>query len=199
MTPTEIAASYDRIAGKWQEPGLQMNGLEAFKRALQFVPDGRFALDVGCGCSGRFVDLLQSRGFTVEGIDISGRMVALARERNPGVRFIHDDICTWKLPRKYDFIAAWDSTWHLPAPEQEPVLQKLCAGLNAGGILIFTTGGLDEPAEKLDSCMGPPMYYSVPGIPNTLGWLARSGCVCRHLEFDQYPEKHLYIIAQKTA
>lgn len=199
MNPIELAASYDRIAGKWQEPGLQTNGLEQFGRALQFVPEGRLALDVGCGCSGRFIGLLQNRGFAVEGIDISGRMIALAKMRNPGVRFYHDDICRWELPGKYDFIAAWDSIWHLPLSGQEPVLRKLCAGLNAGGVLIFTTGGLDEPAEKTDSCMGPPMYYSVLGIPKTLELLAHFGCVCRHLEYDQYPEKHLYIIAQKTA
>jgi hypothetical protein len=27
--------------------------------------------------------------------------------------------------------------------------------------------------------------------------LARFGCVCRHLEYDQYPEQHLRVIAQK--
>ncbi len=29
--------------------------------------------------------------------------------------------------------------------------------------------------------------------------LAEAGCICRHLEYDQYPELHLYIIAQKAA
>jgi len=199
MKPIEIAASYDSIAGRWLEPKLQTNGLAQLERALQFVPEGRLALDVGCGCSGRFSDLLQSRGFSVEGIDISGRMIAMAEVRSPGVRFYLDDICTWELPGKYDFISAWDSTWHLPLSEQEPVMRKLCAGLTPGGVLIFTTGGLDGPAEKTDSCMGPPMYYSVLGIPKTLELLARFECVCRHLEYDQYPEKHLYIIAQKAA
>ncbi len=45
--------------------------------------------------------------------------------------------------------------------------------------------------------MGVPVYYSVLGIPNTLKLIDSCGCVCRHLEYDQYPETHLYLIVQK--
>ena len=51
---------------------------------------------------------------------------------------------------------------------QEPVLKKILHGLTSGGVCIFTTGGLDAPSEKVDSAMGPQMYYSVLGIPNLL-------------------------------
>jgi pseudouridine-5'-phosphate glycosidase len=68
-----------------------------------------------------------------------------------------------------------------------------------GGIIIFTTGGLGGPHEKSDSAMGIEVSYSVLGIPKTLELLDRFGCVCRHLEYDQYPENHLYIIAQKRS
>ena len=77
------------------------------------------ALDVGCGCNGRLIDLLRSEGFTVEGIDVSERMVALARRRDPDVQFYHADICEWNLPRKYDFITGWDSIWHVPLANQQ--------------------------------------------------------------------------------
>jgi hypothetical protein len=46
--------------------------------------------------------------------------------------------------------------------------------------------------------MRTPMYYSVLGIPMTLAVLAKSGCTCRHLEYDQHPELHVYIVAQKA-
>jgi hypothetical protein len=45
--------------------------------------------------------------------------------------------------------------------------------------------------------MGPQMYYSVLGIPNLLKLISEAGCICRHLEYDQYPELHLYVIAQR--
>jgi len=198
MRPEEIGRRYDQIAQQWQEPWLQSNGIAQFQRAIQFTQQRGAALDIGCGCSGRFIDLLRQNGFQVEGLDVSTRMVALARERHPDVTFHHADICTWELPRSYDFIAGWDSIWHLPLAEQEPVLRKICGGLAPGGVFIFTTGGLDGPEEKQDSNMGPPVWYSVLGIPRTLELLAECGCVCRHLEYDQWPESHLYVIAKKT-
>jgi hypothetical protein len=92
---------------------------------------------------------------------------------------------------------AWDSVWHVPLDRQEAVLSKLCLGLSAGGVIVFTAGGTDAPSEKQDSCMGPPIYHATLGIPKTLQVLAEAGCVCRHLEYDQYPEDHVYLVAQK--
>lgn len=65
-------------------------------------------------------------------------------------------------------------------------------------MFIWTIGGLDEPEVKRDASMGPPLYYSALGIPKTLQTIAEAGCVCRHLEYDQWPEKHVFLIAQKA-
>jgi RimJ/RimL family protein N-acetyltransferase len=67
-----------------------------------------------------------------------------------------------------------------------------------GGVLVFSTGGTDGPDERQNSFMGPPMYHATLGVPKTLRVLAEAGCVCRHLEYDQYPEAHVYLIAQKS-
>ena len=198
MRPDEIGRSYDTIAHEWQKPQLQLNGIAQHERAIQFCKDRQWALDIGCGSSGRLIELLLRHGFQVEGIDVSEKMIGLAKQRHPQIIFHHADICTWNLPRRYDFISAWDSIWHVPLAEQPRLLNKICEGLTPNGVFIFTTGGLDEPGEKRDSCMGPPVYYSVLGIPQTLDLLTRSSCVCRHLEYDQLPEQHLYIVAQKT-
>lgn len=198
MNPTEVGHSYDSIADRWQSPERPLTGLPQHERALQFVKTRGHALDVGCGCNGRFIDLLRKAGFTVEGIDVSERMIALARQRDPDVQFHHDDICRWTLPRQYDFITGWDSIWHVPLDAQRGVLQKLCDGLTPGGVLIFTMGGVDQPSEVRDAHMGPPMYHAALGIPETLSLLTTRECVCRHLEYDQYPEMHVYVVAQKT-
>jgi 2-polyprenyl-3-methyl-5-hydroxy-6-metoxy-1,4-benzoquinol methylase len=198
MDSSELAISYDAIAHQWLEPHLATNGIHQHERALKFRPGGGLALDVGCGCNGRFLRLLASHGYEVEGLDVSEKMIALARERDPEVTFYHADVCAWEPPRRYDFITAWDSIWHVPLAQSEGVLRKLCGALAPGGVFIFTTGGLDGPEEKRDSSMGPEVYYSVLGIPRTLQILVEAGCVCRHLEYDQWPENHLFLIAQRT-
>ena len=199
MDSKAIGRQYDQIADHWQEPHLQSNGLAQFEKAIQFTKNRGPALDIGCGSSGRFIDLLSRHGFVPEGLDVSQKMIALAKERHPHIRFYEADICTWNFPKKYDFVSAWDSTWHLPLNRQEPVLQRICGGLTHNGVFIFTTGGLDAPGEKLDSLMGVKLSYSALGIPKTLELLTRFGCVCRHLEYDQHPQQHAYIVAQKTA
>ena len=199
MQPQEVAASYDQIAHRWAAADFnRTNGIAQHRRALQFLGRTGIALDVGCGSSGRFLDLLLTAGLAVEGLDLSAEMLRLARHSHPSVLFHHADICTWQATKRYDFISAWDSIWHVPLDCQEPVLRKLCESLTMGGVFIWTMGGLNGPDEKQDTAMGPPMYYSVLGIPHTLKVLAESGCICRHLEYDQLPEKHVFLIAQKT-
>jgi SAM-dependent methyltransferase len=198
MLPAEIAASYDSIAHRWLEPHLDQNGIRQHEHALKFRPNGGLALDVGSGSNGRFIRLLASHGYEVEALDISAQMIALARERNPNVVFHHADICAWQPTSSYDFITAWDSIWHVPLGHSERVLKKLCGALSPGGVFIWTTAGLDGPEEKRDSAMGPPVYYSVLGIPKTLQVLSETGCILRHLEYDQLPEKHLFLIVQKS-
>ena len=198
MEPTEIAASYDAIASRWLGTHLETNGIGPHERALRFREGGGVALDVGCGCNDRFRRLLEGHGYEVDGLDVSGEMIALARARHPEATFHHADVCGWTPSRRYDFITAWDSIWHVPLDRAEAILSKLCGALAPGGVFLWTTGGVDGPEEKRDSAMGPEVYYGVPGIPRTLEVIAEAGCVCRHLEFDQLPERHVFLIAQKV-
>jgi predicted TPR repeat methyltransferase len=196
MQPSETATGYDKIARWWQENVPSEYGLAALKRAVMFAPEGGIALDVGCGSEGRFMALLREKAFETEGVDISAEMIALARERDPGSRFYTADIATWDIPRKYDFISAWDSTFHLPLDLQEPVLRKLCNALGTAGILLFTCGG-GEAGEIRGTFQGQEFGYSTLGVETFVRILNESGCLCRHVEYDQYPEKHVLVIAEK--
>jgi len=199
MKPEQIASSYNEIAQHWDCPEFNhANGIEQHERALKFVSGCGRALDVGCGSSGRIIDLLLKRGFEVEGLDISTEMLKRAKQHHPNVRFYQADICAWEFPKRYDFISAWDSVWHVPLDQQLLVLRRLCDGLETGGVLIFTTGGVETPDELTNPCFGQPLYHAAPGIPALIRTLEQAGCSCRHLEYDQYPERHVYIIAQRV-
>lgn len=198
MTPTDIGSAYDQITHLWESEKFNLaNGIEAHKRALSFVKGRGKALDIGCGCTGRFIDFLQQEDFTPEGVDISDEMLRLAKQKHPDVTFHHQDICQWQPLEKYDFITAWDSIWHIPLVQQESVMTKLIGSLNKGGVLIFSFGGTDEPGEHTDSFMGPEVYYSTLGTNGFVSLLMKLGAVCRHLEYDQHPELHTYLIVQK--
>lgn len=63
----------------------------------------------------------------------------------------------------------------------------------------WSAGGLDQAAEHVDAAMGPALYYATLGIPGLIALVYEAGCACRHLEFDQHPEQHLFVIAQRAA
>ncbi len=199
MKPNETGSHYDRIALWWQKQHLHSTyGVTALEKAIKFVESKSTALDVGCGSSGRFLDVLIQNGFTPTGIDVSTEMISLARQLHPDVIFYVGDICTWELPQTYDLISAWDSTFHLPIAEQKPVLKKMCDGLNPNGVIIFTCGGTKGPNELSGSFQGENFDYSTLGVEAFLRLLMEFGCLCKHVEYDQYPENHVYIIGQKV-
>jgi predicted TPR repeat methyltransferase len=201
MDHAAIASAYDDIAERWLNDRFnQANGIRQHERALGFLQDAAdgWALNVGCGCNTRFNPLMREHGMQIEGIDISERMVALAREADPTVLLHHADVCEWQPQRSYRFISAWDSIWHVRLEEQRPLMLKLMQALETGGVFIFTAGGLDAEDTHVDAAMGPEVYYSTLGIPGLLEVIDEGGCIVRHLEFDQYPEKHLYIVVQRA-
>ena len=199
VAPEQIGRAYDSITHLWQSDDFNRdNGMAEHRRALGFVDGRGAALDVGCGCTGRFIDWLLAEGFTPEGVDISARMIELAQQRHPQVPFYHQDICQWTLPRRYDFITAWDSIWHIPLSEQEPVLTKLVDALEPGGVLIFSCGATDEAGEHTDDFMGPEVSYSSLGVNGFWQLFSQLPCRIRHFEVGQHPQLHSYFIVQKT-
>ncbi|MED5523684.1 MAG: class I SAM-dependent methyltransferase [Pseudomonadota bacterium] len=200
MDPSDIGKAYDQITHLWQRPGFdRSNGIAQHQRALAFASKAGFALDIGCGCTGRFISLLGQHGFSAEGLDVSSQMLRLAKARHPEVPFYHADICTFAFEKRYVFISAWDSIWHLPLASQEPVLRKIVAGLEKGGVFIFSFGGTDAPGEMQNRHMGPEVYYSTLGTNGFVSLMLALGCQIKHLEFDQYPEPHAYLVVQKES
>jgi len=198
MTSKDIASVYDKIGHVWAESQMdQRNGLTQHERAVQFCKKRGAAIDIGCGSSGRFIEFLDKQGFAVEGLDISEGMLTLARKKHPRVTFHSADAITWEPSKLYDFITAWDSIWHVPLKDQPGVITKLGQTLAPGGVLIFTSGGRDQADEVTGLCEGELLYHATPGIPALQQIITASGCVLRHMEFDQLPENHLYLIVQR--
>ena len=198
MHPKLTGEAYDEITHLWESDSFNReNGVGAHRISLSFIEGSGKALDVGCGCNSRLMELLISSGFEYEGLDVSEKTISIIKNRNPDITFHHADICDWKNSQQYDFITAWDSIWHVPLNEQEQVLRKLTSALNKGGVLLFSFGGMEEASEHTNNEMGPTVYYATLGTNRYLKLLTQLGCIIRHLEYDQYPESHAYIIVQK--
>ncbi len=198
MNPNATAAGYDEIAQWWQiKHQDSLYGIAQLERAIKFTSKRHSAIDIGCGSSGRFINILSKHGFQTEGLDISTEMINLAKQLHPNIKFYNEDISCWIPPKLYSLISAWDSTFHLPFNMQEPVMKKLCDALEPDGVLLFTCGGGHTKSEISGSFQGQNFDYSTLGVDAFLQIMTEHHCTCRHLEYDQYPENHVYIIAQK--
>jgi SAM-dependent methyltransferase len=198
MNPQELGTKYDKIAAWWQQQMQASSyGLPQLERAISYCNKREKALDVGCGSGGRLINRLLKAGFEVTGMDVSEKMLVLARQQHPEVSFQQADICEWQNDQSYDLILAWDSIFHVPLERQAKVVGRLCGMLSPGGILLYTFG--DSQGDHLSRWHEDDFYYSSIGISENLRVIMRSGCECRHLELDQYPQKHVSVIVRKEA
>jgi ubiquinone/menaquinone biosynthesis C-methylase UbiE len=86
--------------------------------AMSGLDAGGKVLDLGCG-SGVFTHLLHQRGFHATGLDLSPKLLELARAKYPQIRFVEGDV--EKLPFEdgaADGVLLSGIVHHLPNPER---------------------------------------------------------------------------------
>lgn len=124
----DYAADADRVHGI----------IQAHKRSA-----GSRLLDVACG-TGRHDEYLK-RHYTVEGVDLSPDMLAIARERNPDVTFHVGDMTRLQLGRQYDaVICMFSSIGYARTVENlERTLRGFAEHTVPGGVVVV--GGWLRP------------------------------------------------------
>lgn len=95
-------------------------------------------LDLACG-TGASSRPFAARGLSVTGLDASADMLAIAREKLPGVRFVQGDLRTFELGERFDLATClFDSLNNLTDPHDlARALARVRAHLNPGGWLAF--------------------------------------------------------------
>ena len=131
-----VQADFDRIAQLSQE-GWDHNG-QYHGYLLRHIPAYcEAALDVGCG-TGSFSRLLAKRAGRVVALDLSPRMIDVARERSrqyPNIQFEMADATTWEpVGELFDCVASLAMLHHVAAEE---ILVKMAGLLKAGGTLAI--------------------------------------------------------------
>lgn len=133
---SNIRADFDRIAlvssGGWDHNGHYHSFL------LRHVPAHcEAALDIGCG-TGTFSRLLAERARRVIALDLSPRMIEVARERSrrhPNIEYQVADARTWEFPDgRFDCVASIAAMHHLPLEE---MLLQIKGALRVGGVLVI--------------------------------------------------------------
>ncbi len=105
------------------------------------LPEGAAVEDLGCG-RGRHAIPLARRGYEVTGVDLSDKMLRLARTRSErdGVRveWVRDDMRTFCRPGAFDAcLSLFTSFGFFSDRENQKVLDNVARSLKAGGRLLL--------------------------------------------------------------
>jgi ubiquinone/menaquinone biosynthesis C-methylase UbiE len=145
---SNIQKDFDRIALLSNEGWDHNSHYHSF--LLRQLPSHcEYTLDIGCG-TGTFSRLLANCSDRVLALDLSPRMIQIARERSrayTNIEFRVADAMTWEFPTKqFDCIASIATLHHLPIDE---MLAQIRAALKANGVLIVLD--LHEPEGVSDA------------------------------------------------
>jgi SAM-dependent methyltransferase len=128
------AARFDALAAS----GADVHGEATFVESL--VPPGALVLDAGCG-TGRVAIRLAERGLATVGVDLDPSMLAVARDRAPGLRWVEADLSSLDLGETFDLVVAAGNVVPLVAEGTEAqTVARLAAHVAAGGLLVAGFG-----------------------------------------------------------
>jgi len=133
---TEPAELYDAIYFGFKAYGTEADQIAALLRTVH--PTCRTVLDIACG-TGEHARLLATRhGFDVDGIDLNGDFLRLARLKHPAGRFTQADMADFTLGRRYDaVICLFSSIAYLRTlSDVTRALARFRAHLAEGGVVV---------------------------------------------------------------
>ncbi|UCC20238.1 MAG: class I SAM-dependent methyltransferase [Promethearchaeota archaeon] len=169
-----VEQGYDKIAGEYytsRDINKFNSELEKFSSLL---PIKAHVLDVGCGAGIPTAKFLTKKGFNVIGIDLSEKMLSMAKENEPNANFIKMDINEIKFDENtFDGVISVYTLFHIPKKNHLSIFNKLFEILKPGGILLLNTG-ISE-SEGISNFFGVPMFWSNYNPKTTLELVKKVG------------------------
>ena len=124
---------------------LKLGYVHRLERILSIKSDVKKLLDVGCG-AGLYLDYLKSKGYSVEGIELSPWGYNIAKNKL-GLKVHNDLIENLEPPRdKFDVITLYDVLEHTTNPNK--FLQELKKWLKKDGMVMFNVPNIDSAISK---------------------------------------------------
>ena len=136
---TDLALLYDELAETYAAGRHLFNTTPILADFADDLPVGGRILDVGCGAGEPTARYFVDRGDTVTGIDVSERMLTLARRQVPEAMFQTMDMRNLAFPpASFTAITAVYTVFHLPRADHAALFAGFARMLMPGGRLLLT-------------------------------------------------------------
>ncbi|HSX09069.1 MAG TPA: class I SAM-dependent methyltransferase [Candidatus Saccharimonadales bacterium] len=196
MSNDLVKEGYNKAADNYALHRDQFESIKYLKIFKELVDKGKTVLDIGCG-AGRPVDeYLINQGFAVNGIDISKRMIELAKKNNPQALYEVKDMSLLKEGEYcVNGIVSFYAIFHTPREKHQDLFTKFASFMPNGGILLITMGASDW--EGKEDFHGAEMFWSHYGSEKNKEMIEKTGFKIIVNEIDTSGgEKHQVIIAK---
>ncbi|WP_285563949.1 class I SAM-dependent methyltransferase [Streptomyces sp. RTGN2] len=181
---TDTRASYDADATSYAdevrnllaELPAEQDAMALFAERVRAQGGGPVA-DVGCG-PGRITAHLRDLGVDAFGIDLSPRMIEVARREHPGVHFEVGSMTQLGLAEgALAALVAWYSIIHVPDEAIGAVLAGFRRVLRPGGLLLvgFHTGEAASPDAQESRGRWPESYVRRRPPSQVAAWIEEAG------------------------
>ncbi|WP_326667752.1 class I SAM-dependent DNA methyltransferase [Streptomyces sp. NBC_01257] len=181
---TDTRASYDADATSYAdevrnllaELPAEQDAMALFAERVRAQGGGPVA-DVGCG-PGRITAHLRDLGVDAFGIDLSPRMIEVARREHPGVHFEVGSMTQLGLAEgALAALVAWYSIIHVPDEAIGAVLAGFRRVLRPGGLLLvgFHTGEAASPDAQESRGRWPESYVRRRRPSQVAAWIEEAG------------------------
>ena len=169
-----IEESYDKMGEVYHNFRDNEKFTSELEKFTKLLPESGSVLDAGCGVGLPVSKFLADKGFTVTGIDISSKMVQLAKQNVPDAIFYQKNILTLDFPENsYDGIICVYTLWHIPKMEHSNIIANFHRMLKDDGILVINTG--IRESEGMSEFFGEPMLWSNNNPKTTLNYVKEAG------------------------
>ncbi len=152
--------TYNEIAHHYQKKTKNLELTEEIAKFKKILPKNAKVLDAGCGW-GRDAKIL-AKSFSVIGIDLSEKLIDLAKAYASKVHFQVADMCKTSFPKE-SFNGIWsnDTLIHLNRRDILPTLKEFHRLLKKNGILyISVKEGEGEGFEEEEMSNFKPRFYT---------------------------------------
>lgn len=136
MDKTSIEAFFDRAASSWDDEMIKDDLIIKTILDNAQVKEDDTVLDVACG-TGVMISYYLDRGAHPTGIDLSKKMIEIAKKKFNNVEFIWGDVEELN-DRKFDRVVVYNAFPHFIDPEA--LIKHLATLLNKNGTLTIAHG-----------------------------------------------------------
>ncbi len=196
---------YNKIAKKYTEVFFEdFSDKEFIDKFLNLLPKRANILDVACG-PGNFTKYMMTRGYSVEGIDLSEEMIKTAKKMVPNGRFKIMDMRRLEYSdHVFDGVFAAYCLIHVPSEEISATISEFYRILKKDGLLFIAVhegvgeNFIDEPLQEGEKIF--VKFFTESEIKSFLedaGFSILSLTKREPISKEEFSVNKLFIIAQK--